>query len=74
MDADIKGALEQINSSYRSFEHNGQPMRKDQVKAVLEFGLSQGYKAVSQIKDEDVNQIIKEVNSEYNSNQQYLEL
>ena len=58
MDADIKGALEQINKSYRAFEHNGQSMSKHQVMKVLEYGLSKGYKAVSQISDDEVDRIL----------------
>ena len=43
MKADLKGALEQINRSWRVFEHKGQPMTKQEVKAVLEYGIKQGY-------------------------------
>lgn len=30
MHADIQGALQQINTSWRAFEHRGMPMKKDQ--------------------------------------------
>ena len=55
MDADIKGALEQINKSYKAFEHKGKKMSKEQVRKVLEYGLSKGFKAVSQISDDEVD-------------------
>ena len=35
MHADLKGALEQINRSYKAFEHRGQRMTKSEVKKVL---------------------------------------
>jgi hypothetical protein len=58
MDADIKGCLNQINRSWKAFEHNGKPMTKSQVKAVLEYGLSKGYVSVSQISDVEVESIL----------------
>lgn len=64
MDADIKGALNQIDRSWKCFEHNGKPMTKQQVKSVLEFGLSKGYDAVSEIKDSDIERIINDFKSE----------
>lgn len=50
MNADIKGALDQINQSYRAFVHNGKPMTKQQVKSVLEYGLSKGYEHTGPIE------------------------
>jgi len=58
MDADIKGALEQINTSYRAFEHKGKRMTKREVKEVLEYALKQGYTQISQLDDEEVDMII----------------
>ncbi len=58
MNADIKGALKQIDKSYRSFEHKGMPMTKKQVKSVLEYGLEKGYKHTGQLTDEEVDMII----------------
>jgi len=60
MDADIKGCLNQINRSWKAFEHNGKPMTKTQVKKVLEYGLSKGYETVSQITDQEVNKILNQ--------------
>jgi len=62
MDADIKGCLNQINVSWKAFEHNGKRMTKTQVKAVLEYGLSKGYEVVSQITDFDVDKILNQLN------------
>lgn len=58
MNADIKGALQQINKSYRAFEHNGQRMTKAQVKKVLEYGLKKGYTHTGQISNEEVDKVI----------------
>lgn len=61
MDADIKGCLDAINKSYKVFEHKGKPMTKTQVKKVLEYGLSRGCDSTSQLSDEEVDKILKEV-------------
>jgi hypothetical protein len=58
MDADIKGALRQINKSYRVFEHNGNQMSKEQVRKVLEYGLSKGYEDTGQITASEVDAIL----------------
>ena len=62
MDADIKGALAQIDRSWKAFEHNGKPMTKQQVKAVLEYGNQVGYTLVSQLKEKEIDEIIDKVN------------
>jgi hypothetical protein len=62
MDADIKGCLNQIDRSWKAFEHNGKRMTKTQVKTILEYGLSKGYKSVSQITDEEVERLINQLN------------
>jgi hypothetical protein len=58
MHADLKGALGQINKSYKSFEHKGKRMTKAQVKKVLNYGLSKGYKTTAELSDEEVDLII----------------
>lgn len=60
MSADIKGALEQINKSWRAFVHRGKPMTKKQVKKALEYGLENGLKYTYQIPLEAVDKIILE--------------
>ena len=60
MHADLKGALKQLNKSYRAFEHKGQAMTKEQVRKVLEYGISKGYESTSQLSDEEVDKIILE--------------
>lgn len=62
MNADIKGALAQINTSYKAFAHKGKRMSKEQVKKVLEFGLNQGYTNTGQLSDNEVDKILKEWN------------
>lgn len=61
MKADLKGALLQLNKSYRCFEHKGMPMTKEQVKKVLEYGIKKGYESTDQLSDEEVENIIKEI-------------
>ncbi len=62
MNADIKGALAQINTCWRCFEHNGEKMTKNQVRKVLEDGIAKGYKTTSEIPDEEIDKIINEIN------------
>lgn len=62
MDADIQGSIDQLERSWKCFEHNGKPMTKPQVKAVLEYGLQVGYDAVSQLKEIEIDEIIDKVN------------
>lgn len=59
MHADIKGALEQINTSHKAFYHRGSRMTKEQVKKVLEYGLKKGYKSTSEFTDDEVDLILK---------------
>ena len=61
MHADLKGALEQINRSYKAFEHRGQKMSKEQVRKVLKYGIDKGYKTTADLSDEEVDQILKTV-------------
>jgi hypothetical protein len=61
MNADVKGALNQINKSWKAFVHNGQPMTKQQVKAVLEYALAMGYEHTGQISDQEIDSIIKKM-------------
>lgn len=62
MNSDIKGALAQIDASYKAFEHKGRPMTKAQVKAVLEYAIQVGYKTTNELKDSEVDDIIDKVN------------
>lgn len=61
MNADIKGALQQLNKSWKAFEHKGKSMTKQQVKAVLEYGIAKGYKHTGQLTDEEVDVIISKI-------------
>ena len=45
MNADLQGALEQLNKSWRAFTHRGRPMSKEQLKRCLEYGIA---KAIAQ--------------------------
>ncbi len=58
MNADLVGALEQIDKSWKAFEHKGKPMTKEQVRKSLVFGIKKGYKHSGQLTDEDVDKAI----------------
>ena len=58
MNADLKGALEQINRSWKAFEHRGKKMTKSQVRKVLEYGISKGYATTAELKNEEVDNIL----------------
>lgn len=60
MYADCKGALAQLDSSWRAFDHRGKRMTKAQVKAVLEFAVSKGYDHTGEIPDEEIDRIIND--------------
>lgn len=61
MNADIQGALDQINRAWRYFEHRGKSMTKPQVTAVLKYGLKKGYTNTSQLTDREVDQVIQKI-------------
>ncbi len=58
MKADIVGALEQLDKSWKAFEHKGKPLTKEQVRKVLVYGIQKGYKDTGQLTDEEVDNII----------------
>jgi len=58
MHADLVGALEQLNKSYKAFEHRGQRMSKEQVRKVLKYGISKGYKTTAELADSEVDTIL----------------
>lgn len=60
MHADLQGALNQINSSYRAFEHKGKRLTKIQVKMILEYGIKKGYKTTAELTDDEVDSLIKD--------------
>lgn len=61
MNADIQGALNQINKSYKAFVHNDKPMTKQQVKAVLMYGIAKGYKTTDEFTDKEINDVLKQI-------------
>lgn len=58
MNADLAGALEQLETSCKAFEHKGKPMTKEQVRKVLVYGLQKGYKHTGELTDSDVDAAI----------------
>ena len=55
MNADLAGALQQLDRSWRAFEHNGKPMTKEQVRMALIYGIKKGYKHTWQLTDRDID-------------------
>lgn len=58
MNADLKWALAQLNKAWRAFEHNGKPMTKAEVKAVLEYGIAKGYRTTADIPASEVDAVL----------------
>lgn len=58
MNADIKGALNQINTSWKAFTHRGKKMSKQDVKKVLEYALDKGYKTTKELTDKEVDKVL----------------
>lgn len=58
MNADVKGALNQLNQSYKAFTHNGHSMSKQAVKAVLEYAVAKGYEHTGQLRDSEIDHIL----------------
>jgi hypothetical protein len=61
MNADIQGALNQINQSYKAFVHRDKPMTRKEVEAVLKYALAKGYKTTDELSDEEVDKILKQI-------------
>lgn len=59
MNADCKGALAQINKSWKAFEHRGKPMSKAEVKAVLQYAIEKGYEHTGMLSDDEVDNILQ---------------
>lgn len=58
MNADIKGALQHLDRSWRSFTHRGKRMTKDEVEKVLQKGLLMGKKTTDEFTDEEVDKVL----------------
>jgi len=58
MDADIKGALRNLNDSWKAFEHNGRPLSKKQVEGILKYGIFKGYKSTSEFADGEIDGLL----------------
>jgi argininosuccinate lyase len=61
MNADCKGALAQLNRSYKAFVHKDKSMSKDEVKAVLEYAIKKGYEHTGMLSDEEVDNILQKL-------------
>lgn len=61
MEANLKGALAQLNKAWPAFRHNDKPMTKAQVKAVLQYGISMGYESTADLTDPEVEMVISKL-------------
>lgn len=59
MHADVKGALAQIDTSWKAFVHRGLPMTEQQVRDVLEYAVKKGYKTTGELSEHEVDEIIE---------------
>jgi hypothetical protein len=59
MNADVKGALARINTSYQDFIHDGKIMSKIEVKAVLEYAVKKGYETTNDIPLNEIYEVLK---------------
>lgn len=62
MNADCKGALAQIDTSWKSFTHNGIRMTKAEVRAVLVYAVKQGYEHTGLLTYEEIDAILNSIN------------
>jgi hypothetical protein len=58
MHADLSGALDQLNRSWKAFRHRDQPLTKLQVRKVLVYGLKKGYKTTEEFTDKEVDEVL----------------
>jgi hypothetical protein len=58
MNADCKGALAQINKSWKAFVHKDKPMSKSEVKAVLQYAIQKGYEHTGMLSDEEIDNVL----------------
>lgn len=61
MNADCRGALAQLNKSYKAFEHKGKKMSKAEVKAVLKYAVNKGFEHTGMLSDEEVDNILETI-------------
>lgn len=59
MQADIKGAYEQLNTSWRSFRHRDKSLTRLEVKMILEYAIRKDYKTTLELSDEEVDELLK---------------
>mgnify|MGYP000712282270 CR=1 FL=1 len=59
MNADLKGALANLNKAWSAFTHNGKPLSKEQVKALLQYGISKGYESTADLTDPEIDHVLE---------------
>jgi hypothetical protein len=67
MNASVKGALSQLDKSWKCFTHKGKPMTKKEVKLVLEYAYKKGYETTNQIQDSEIEELINAQNKNKSS-------
>jgi hypothetical protein len=61
MNADIKGAFEQLNISWKCFQHRGRRMSKEEVRTVLMYAIDKGYITTEELSDEEVDNVLSSI-------------
>jgi hypothetical protein len=61
MHANLKGAFNQLDKSWKAFTHKGKPMTKKEVNFVLEYGIAKGYETTKDFTDQEVDQVLSTI-------------
>jgi hypothetical protein len=61
MNADCKGALAQLNKSWKAFTNKGKPMTKEEVKTVLEYAIDKGYDHTGLLSNDEVDLVLSTI-------------
>lgn len=61
MHADIQGALQKIDRTWRLFVHKGRRMSRLEVETVLKYALEKGYKTTAELTDEEVDEVLNKM-------------
>ena len=54
----VKGALNQIDKSWKAFKLEGYQLSKQSVKRILEYAVAKGYEHTGQIRDSEIDHLL----------------
>jgi len=61
MNINLKNAYNMISHVYYLFEHKGENLTKNEVKAILEYAVKKGYESTCDIPGNEVDKILKDL-------------